>query len=141
MKPVIIIGIIVIAIGVGSFFFFDEIVDRESIKIGVTLSETGPGSGFGIENRDGMLMAVDEINSRGGINGRPIELIILDNETNQEKAKKDFLEIEETHAPLMYISSLSTITAAVSPLAEEHEVVLMAIGATATNLTVEKKWI
>jgi branched-chain amino acid transport system substrate-binding protein len=85
-------------------------------------------------------MAVDEINSLGGINGRPIELIIVDNETNPEKAKKDFLEIEETHAPLMYISSLSTITAAVSPLAEEHEVVLMAIGATATNLTIEKKW-
>jgi len=135
-----IVGIIVIAIGLGTFFFFEEIVGREPIKIGVTLSETGPGSGFGIANRDGMQMAVDEINSRGGINGRLIELIIVDNETNQEKAKKDFLEIEEIHAPLMYISSLSTITAAVSPLAEEHEVVLMAIAATATNLTVEKKW-
>jgi len=135
------IGIIVIAIGLGSFFFFEELVGRESIKIGVTLSETGPGSGFGIENRDGMLMAADEINSRGGIDGRPIELIILDNETNPEKAKKDFLEIEETHAPLMYISSLSTITAAVSPLAEEHEVVLIALAASATNLTVDKQWI
>jgi len=86
-----IIGIIVIAIGLGSFFFFEEIVGREPIKIAVTLSETGPGSGFGTENRDGILMAVDEINSLGGINGRPIELIILDNETNPEKAKKDFL--------------------------------------------------
>ncbi len=135
-----IIGIIVLVIGVGSFFFFEESLGRESIKIGVTLSETGPGSGSDIEIRDGMLMAVDEINSRGGIDGRPIELIIVDNETNPEKAKKDFLEIEETHAPLMYISSLSTITTVVSPLAEEHEVVLMAVYASATNLTVEKKW-
>jgi len=137
-KRIGIIGIIVIAIGLGSFFFFE--VGGEPIKIGVTLSETGPGSGSDIEIRDGMLMAVDEINSRGGIDGRPIELIIVDNETNPEKAKKDFLEIEETHAPLMYISSLSTISTAVSPLAEEHEVVLMAIYASATNLTVEKKW-
>ena len=135
-----IIGIIVIAIGLGSFYFFEESVVKQPIKIGVTLSETGPAIGFDIEIRDGMLMAVDEINSQGGINGRPIELIIVDNETNPEKAKKDFLEIEETHAPLMYISSLSTITAAVSPLAEEHEVVLMAVYASATNLTVEKKW-
>jgi len=131
-------GIIFIAIGLGSFFFFE--VGGETIKIGVILAETGPGSGIGIENRDGMLMAVDEINSFDGINGRPIELIIVDNETNPEKAKKDFLEIEETQAPLMYISSLSSISTAVSPLAEEHEVVLMAIGATATNLTIEKKW-
>jgi len=135
-----IIGIVVISIGVGSFFFFDESVGREPIKIGVTLAITGPASGFGLENRDGMQMAVDEINSSGGINGRPIELIILDNETNPEKAKKDFLEIEETHAPLMYITSASTIAAAVSPLAEEHEVVLMAIDVSDTNLTVEKKW-
>jgi len=135
-----IIGIIVIAIGLGSFFFFEEIVGGETIKIGVTLAETGPGSGIGIENRDGMLMAVDEINSRGGIDGRHIELIIVDNETNPEKAKKDFLEIEETHAPLMYISSLSTISTAVSPLAEENEVVLMAIDAVATNITVDKQW-
>jgi len=134
------IGIIVIAIGLGSFFFFEEIVVIQPIKIGVTLSETGPAIGFDIEIRDGMLMAVDEINSRGGINGRPIELVIVDNETNPEKAKKDFLEIEETHAPLMYITSLSTITTAVSPLAEEHEVVLMAVYASATNLTIDKQW-
>ena len=134
-----IVGIIVIVIGLGTFFFFEEIVGREPIKIGVILAETGPGSGFGIENRDGMLMAADEINSRGGIDGRPIELIILDNETNPEKAKKDFLEIEETHAPLMYVSSTSSISTAVSPLAEEHEVVLM-ISATAKEITVDKQW-
>ena len=81
-------------------------------------------------------MAVDEINSRGGINGRPIELIIVDNESNPEKAKKDFLEIEETHAPLMYISSLSSISTAVAPLAEEREVVVM-IFATATAFGIE----
>jgi len=133
-----IIGIIVIAIGLGSFFFFE--VGGEPIKIGVILSETGPGSGIGIEERDGMLMAVDEINARGGINGRTIELIIVDSESNPEKAKKDFLEIEETHAPLMYVSSTSSISTAVGPLAEEREVVLM-IFATASEITVDKQWV
>jgi len=35
-----------------------------------------------------MQLAVDEINSRGGINGRDIELIVVDNETNLEKQKQ-----------------------------------------------------
>jgi len=135
-----IIGIIVIAVGLGSFFFFEESFGRESIKIGVILSETGPSSGIGIEERDGMLMAVDEINSRGGINGRPIELIIVNSESNPEKAKKDFLEIEEAHAPLMYVSSTSSISTVVAPLAEEGEVVLM-IFATASEITVDKQWV
>jgi len=135
-----IIGIIVIAVGLGSFFFFEESFGIDPIKIGVILSETGPSSGIGIEERDGMIMAVDEINSRGGINGRPIELIIVDSESNPEKAKKDFLEIEETHAPLMYVSSTSSVSTAVAPLAEEREVVLM-IFATASEITVDKQWV
>jgi len=42
-----IIGIIVIAIGLGSFFFFEEIVGGETIKIGVTLPITGTASEIG----------------------------------------------------------------------------------------------
>jgi branched-chain amino acid transport system substrate-binding protein len=135
-----IIGIVVIAIGVGSFFFFEVIDSGETIKIGVTLPITGAASNIGEQIRNGMLMAVDEINSRDGINGKNIELIFVDNETNLEKTKKDFLEIEETHAPLMYISSLSSLSTAVSPLAEENEVVLIAIGATAPGVTKQKEW-
>ena len=135
-----IIVIIVIAIALGSFFFFEEIVSGETIKIGVPFPITGTASEIGNQMRDGMQMAVDEINSRGGINGRDIELIVVDNETNLEKIKKDFLEIEETHAPLMYVSSLSSQSTAVSPLAEENEVVLIAIGATAPGVTKQKEW-
>jgi len=135
-----IIGIIVIAIGVGSFFFFEESVGRESIKIGVTLSISGSGSDVGELMRDGMQMAADEINSRGGIDGRPIEIIIEDNQSSPDKAKKYFLEIEETHAPLMHITSLSSMATAVAPLAEENEVVLIALGATAPGVTKLKEW-
>jgi len=135
-----IIGIIVIAVGLGSFFFFEEMVGGETIKIGIIFPITGAAGDMGIQMRDGMQMAVDEINSRGGIDGRPIELIILDNETNLEKIKKDFLEIEETHAPLLYISTLSSQSIAVSPLAEENEVVLIALGATAPGVTKQKEW-
>ncbi len=139
-KKTLIFAPIAVAIALIGIFYFAGESDQESIKIGVTLTETGPGSGIGIEVRDGLLMAVDEVNSSGGINGRPIELIIVDNQNDREKAKKDFLEIENTHSPLMFISSLSSISIAVSPLAEEREVVLMALSATATEVTVEKEW-
>jgi len=43
-----IVGIIVIAVGLGSFFFFEESFGREPIKIGVILSETGPSSGMNV---------------------------------------------------------------------------------------------
>lgn len=137
--PLILVSIVIVIALIGVFYFAEE-SNQESIKIGVTLSETGPGSELGIENRDGMLMAIDEVNSNGGINGQPLELIILDNQGNPEKAKENFLETENTHAPLLHVSSLSSISTAVSPLAEERKVVLMALSATATNVTVDKTW-
>jgi len=114
VKPVVIIGIIVIAISLGSFFFFEELVGTEPIKIGVILSLSGSGSYIGEQTRDGMQMAADEINSRGGIDGRHIELIFEDNQSSPDEAKKKFLEIEETHAPLLYITSLSSISSSIS---------------------------
>ena len=49
---------------------------QKPIRIGAILSLSGAGSYLGADARDGMLLAVDEVNSRGGINGRRIELII-----------------------------------------------------------------
>lgn len=135
-----IIGIIVLAIALGVFFLFEETVSRESIKIGVILSISGSGSYIGEQTRDGMQMAADEINSRGGIDGRHIELIFKDNQSSPDEAKNKFLEIEETHAPLMYISSLSSISTAVAPLAEENKVVLIALSSTAPGVTKQKEW-
>ena len=46
------------------------------IKIGAIIPITGPGGQLGVDVRDGMMLAIDEINSRNGINRRKIELII-----------------------------------------------------------------
>ncbi len=52
---------------------------KDTIKIGLAVNLTGPASEeTGVHIRDGALMAVDEINREGGINGKPIELIIKD---------------------------------------------------------------
>jgi len=58
----------------------------EPIKVGVNLELTGAGAQFGTQNRDGIQLAVDEINANGGINGRPIELIIDDNASDGSTA-------------------------------------------------------
>jgi len=63
---------------------------EETIKIGAILSLSGPGQYSGVEVRDGMLLVVDAINSRGGINGKEIELIIEDHKTNPEERKEAF---------------------------------------------------
>lgn len=49
---------------------------RQPIKIGFAADLTGLSSELGVSSRYAVEMAVDEINDNGGINGRPIELIV-----------------------------------------------------------------
>ncbi|MCK4986482.1 MAG: ABC transporter substrate-binding protein, partial [Desulfobacterales bacterium] len=50
----------------------------DSIKIGVLLPLTGSNAKSGIIQKKSVLMAADEINAAGGINGKKIEPIIED---------------------------------------------------------------
>lgn len=54
----------------------------EAVKIGLLQPLTGPVSAAGIAVRDGAQIALDEINADGGINGRPMELVIEDDEND-----------------------------------------------------------
>lgn len=58
----------------------------EPIKIGALTSLTGNFTPWGIQARDGMQLATDEINAAGGVGGRMIELIVIDDQSNAEEA-------------------------------------------------------
>lgn len=115
--------------------------NKETIKIGAILSLSGPGSYTGKEVSDGMLLAVNEINSRGGIDGRKIELIIVDSKTDTEEGKQAFTNIEANDHPVLYVSTLSSISMALAPLAAKNEVVLTGLVAAAPELTKQNDWV
>lgn len=58
--------------------------EKEPIQIGFVGTLSGSNSVIGIAMRDGMLLKVDELNAQGGINGRPIEVIIRDDNNDWE---------------------------------------------------------
>ena len=58
----------------------------EPIKIGAVLSVTGVGAGLGVNERNGLILAEKTINAKGGLNGRPIRIIIEDDTSNPDTA-------------------------------------------------------
>jgi len=58
----------------------------EPIKIGAVVSLTGTYAGLGAPEKQTLELEVKRINDAGGINGRPIELIIEDDGTDEAKA-------------------------------------------------------
>lgn len=60
--------------------------DKEPIKIGAFFALSGPAASIGTPTKLVAEMVVDKINKEGGINGRPLELVIGDTESDPAKA-------------------------------------------------------
>ncbi|MCE2871491.1 MAG: ABC transporter substrate-binding protein [Oxalobacteraceae bacterium] len=68
--------------------FLSTAVHAQTIRIGLSGPFTGGSSPMGESMRNGVRLAADEINSSGGINGLPIELIERDDTANNEIGAK-----------------------------------------------------
>ena len=60
--------------------------DKEPIKIGAFFALSGPAAAIGTPTKYVAEMVVDKINKEGGINGRPLVLVIGDTESDAAKA-------------------------------------------------------
>jgi branched-chain amino acid transport system substrate-binding protein len=61
-------------------------VGKDEILLGSIQDLSGPIAGFGKQARLGMLLAVDEINEQGGINGRKVKILVEDSAYDPKKA-------------------------------------------------------
>src|SRR5215468_7263521 len=69
------------------------IAANEPIRIGYLPALTGPSSSTGVGINRGIQLAVQEINAAGGINGRQIELITRDTQSDPTKAVNGAAEL------------------------------------------------
>ena len=73
------------------------IAANEPISIGYLPALTGPSSSTGIGINRGVELAVKEINAAGGIDGRQIELIVRDTQSEPTKAVNGAAELTHAH--------------------------------------------
>jgi branched-chain amino acid transport system substrate-binding protein len=70
-----------LALAAGVFALTHAAIAADPIKIGMVAPLTGPGAESGRFQTQGAKLAVDEINKAGGVLGRPLELVIEDDQT------------------------------------------------------------
>jgi branched-chain amino acid transport system substrate-binding protein len=61
-------------------------VTKDEILLGSIQDLSGPIAGFGKQIRQGMLLAVDELNEQGGVSGRKLKLVVEDSAYDPKKA-------------------------------------------------------
>jgi len=86
MKRTPIIFLLAVVLVFGVTFGAIAADQKEPIKIGAFFALSGPNAPIGTPTKLVAQMVVDKINQEGGINGRPIELIVGDTESDPAKA-------------------------------------------------------
>jgi ABC-type branched-subunit amino acid transport system substrate-binding protein len=64
-------------------------ISKGSIVIGQSICLTGPGSSLSVPFHDGAKLYFDRVNAAGGVNGRKIELVTLDDHGNSKLATEN----------------------------------------------------
>ena len=72
------------AVAIASTLCSGSAYAADPIKIGVSGPFTGGSSSMGVSMRDGVKLAIDEINKAGGVLGRPLEGVYRDDEARNE---------------------------------------------------------
>jgi ABC-type branched-subunit amino acid transport system substrate-binding protein len=80
---------------------------RDAILIGQSAALTGSQASFGREIRDGGLALIEEVNRQGGIHGRRVELVTLDDAGNEARAKENALRLINEHKVLALFGFIS----------------------------------
>ncbi len=106
------------------------------IKVGVFMDLSGQTSSFGQSSVAGAKMAVEQINAAGGVDGRPIELVIEDDQGRPEQAATVVTKLinqDKVAAILGEVASSNSLAAA--PIAQQAKVPMITPASTNPKVT------
>lgn len=128
MFSLIVIGLVLMASSV--------VVAEDPIKIGVISPLTGPVSSYGQSARNGIVMGFDHVNADGGINGRMIEYIVLDDQGDPtESANSARRLIDRDGVSLIVGPIITPAVMAVAPIAQDASIPLITPTGTGDAIT------
>ncbi len=108
----------------------------DAIKVGLVAALSGPSAKSGEGITRGLTIAIDEINARGGVLGRQIELVRRDDESNPAKGQTAARELIDKEGCVALFGGIdSPVSLAIVPVVTAAKIPFMGVWAAATNIT------
>ena len=117
-------------------------VDDTVIRIGEFDALTGDIATFGTTTHEGIQLAVEEINSTGGIRGKQIKLITEDDQGKPDQAAlvvEKLLSRDQVHVVIGEVASSNSLAAA--PLAQRAKIPMVSPSSTNPKVTAQGDYI
>ncbi len=114
----------------------------DPIKLGEISPLTGKEAAFGQQAHRGILMAIDEVNARGGVLGRPLALLAEDNQSKPGDSATIAKKLVSRDKVVALLSSAtSSQCLEIAPIAQAAKVPFVATTATAAEVTEKRDYI
>src|SRR5450755_2348832 len=110
--------------------------DKEPIKIGFSMAQTGPLGPNGKQALLGMKIWEEETNAKGGLLGRPVKLIYYDDQSNPSQVPGIYAKLLDIDKVDLIVSGYaSTQIAAAMPIAIQKKKLFLSLFGTGVNET------
>ena len=98
-------------------------VSADTVLVGQSVPLSGGNKDFGTDIRDGALACFKRVNEAGGVNGRKIELVTLDDGNEVKRAGENTQKlVEETGVFALFGYASATLSRPALPHVEKHKV-------------------
>lgn len=108
--------------------------EPEPVKIGFVAGISGAGADTGLAARNALMMVVDEVNEKGGINGHPIELVIRDDQKSGDVGRQLMNEFHELGVAAVIGPIISSVGYGMLPGINEHQIITISPTVSALEL-------
>lgn len=106
------------------------------ILIGEYGSMTGGEATFGISTHEGVMMAIDEVNAAGGVKGRKVKVIALDNQGKSDEAAAVVTRLITENKVIAILGEVASgRTLAAAPIAQQHKIPMISPSSTNPQVT------
>jgi branched-chain amino acid transport system substrate-binding protein len=129
MKRMVLAGVVFMALLVGGC------TDRKPIRIGYLGSLSGKHSDLGVAARDAAMLAIEQANSQGGINGRKLELVVRDDALDPKIAAQMTSELVAEGVAAIVGPVASSMAKAVLPVVDKAGVVMVSPTSSSNELS------
>jgi len=104
------------------------------LKFGLAMPLTGSQALFGADQTKAAQWAVADINARGGVNGHPLEMVLLDTQADPRLGINAVNRLVSVDKVPVFGTAWSAVVKAVAPIANRSEVLELSVGANSPEI-------
>ncbi|MET0868479.1 MAG: ABC transporter substrate-binding protein [Pseudorhodoplanes sp.] len=122
--------------GAASLLLLAPAAAQETMKVGLVAAMSGQSAKSGEAIVRGLTIAIDEINAKGGVLGKKLELLVRDDESNPAKGVVAARELAQREKVVALFGGLDTpVSMAIVPFANQAKIPFMGVWAAGTPIT------